>query len=1143
MDILAFLAGLGALAVAIAALIRANHNRYLIEDHRLYDHDLDQKRAEKPAAGPETAGEPQRQPEPSAPVTAQKPTAPQAQEHETAETPPPLPTEVKTGRDIEQTAIPPYLDQEMKKAQPEEPAKKKPSWNLEELIGTRLMPIVGVILLIFVAGFAVKWAYEQSILSDKLKAAAIVAAGLGAIIAGEITRRRQYDIVAKAVTSLGLALLYTAIFTAYKLYGIIGPMPATIAACIVTAGSLIYAVALKEIVIAAITTLGGYLVPIIVLKGTGLQLPLFSYLVVLTAGTLATSYIRSWISIAIFASLAAYVVPAIVSTGSHQLNPFLVYLLLVSLPAILIAFLRNWLPLAATVLAGALVMPSFLAAGESPSAYFLGYLFLIASALMISCKVKQWPKLAVPVFLGCAALPAITNWQTEVTANMLAYWIVINIFAAYMAWSKGWRKTAQVITLAAFVIPKAASISAPLPETYMLYLLLIAVAGFAIAWSKQWLSISIMTIVAAMAMPILGFDGHAASWQFAGYQCAILTVALACAYSRRWHQLSVAAIIAGFFSFVFTEFAPEQTAIFLTTAIYLAAASLASALLTRRSLMAIIGIIASGLLPIIASLNIPALSLPTVGHAPLFTALLVISVAMIAAAQVKRWRCVTAVAFLMTALNYVCWYFPGDSADMGITITWLGAIFGVFFTASLAGALLNRCKEHLEDTLVILANSGFVFYFLWLELSEEFRVALTLCMIGLAVLHIAGTFIIWRKLPDRRVTVQSGLAVGLLFFAIALPALFEWQGRTPLIALTLQAVILAMIGLRFKNIFTQIAAGIIGAVCLAGSVLLLPMHQSDFTVFVNEDFGTLLIVSLSVYAAHMLYRKSDELSPPANSVLSQSLFSISGIYLAIAIVGEWGVHCVDNLDIASYALFDAPVFLRMIMLALAFVILLFAVRPIAPAGRAVRLISMAASWAGLIIAPMIILGLHRNGFTIFFNYDFASLIAVIAATFVSAWLLYRYGSRASRETKYLGYLALAAVIALLILLTEEIYLYFYCRDQYVEAMPTWKFLAHMYVSILWAVYAAILLGIGFWKNMRTIRYLAIGIFALLTAKIFLFDTRQLATGYRIMGFLVTGSILIGASYLYQYLKKKGFFETFKEQNAEQDKRTSADAEE
>jgi uncharacterized membrane protein len=69
--------------------------------------------------------------------------------------------------------------------------------------------------------------------------------------------------------------------------------------------------------------------------------------------------------------------------------------------------------------------------------------------------------------------------------------------------------------------------------------------------------------------------------------------------------------------------------------------------------------------------------------------------------------------------------------------------------------------------------------------------------------------------------------------------------------------------------------------------------------------------------------------------------------------------------------------------------------------------------------------------------------------------------------------------------------------------------------------------VGFWRKVRPLRYLALGIFLLLLAKIFLVDTRTVETMYRITGFLATGLALVGVSYLYQYLKKKDFFESIR----------------
>ncbi len=66
--------------------------------------------------------------------------------------------------------------------------------------------------------------------------------------------------------------------------------------------------------------------------------------------------------------------------------------------------------------------------------------------------------------------------------------------------------------------------------------------------------------------------------------------------------------------------------------------------------------------------------------------------------------------------------------------------------------------------------------------------------------------------------------------------------------------------------------------------------------------------------------------------------------------------------------------------------------------------------------------------------------------------------------------------------------------------------------------------VGFWRKIKILRYIALGLFALLLVKVFILDTKTMESVYRIAAFLATGVTLVGVSYLYQFLRKKGFFE-------------------
>ena len=163
--------------------------------------------------------------------------------------------------------------------------------------------------------------------------------------------------------------------------------------------------------------------------------------------------------------------------------------------------------------------------------------------------------------------------------------------------------------------------------------------------------------------------------------------------------------------------------------------------------------------------------------------------------------------------------------------------------------------------------------------------------------------------------------------------------------------------------------------------------------------------------------------------------------------------------------------------------------------------------------------LHHDRFLIFLNNGFVRSLVLVAAVFAAAWLV-RCVEREMKDGFEVSMaVAVAGILALWLALTEEIWFFYRLRG-----MGSWRLPAHMFISVTWAIYATVLMGIGFWRRLRPLRYIALGIFVLLLAKIFLVDTRTLETVYRIAGFLATGLALVGVSYLYQYLKKTGFFE-------------------
>jgi uncharacterized membrane protein len=69
-------------------------------------------------------------------------------------------------------------------------------------------------------------------------------------------------------------------------------------------------------------------------------------------------------------------------------------------------------------------------------------------------------------------------------------------------------------------------------------------------------------------------------------------------------------------------------------------------------------------------------------------------------------------------------------------------------------------------------------------------------------------------------------------------------------------------------------------------------------------------------------------------------------------------------------------------------------------------------------------------------------------------------------------------------------------------------------SAIWIIYGAAMMVIGFWKQSAFIRWQAMVLLAVTIGKVFLYDSRKLQQGYRILSFIALGAMLMAISYAY-----------------------------
>jgi uncharacterized membrane protein len=113
-------------------------------------------------------------------------------------------------------------------------------------------------------------------------------------------------------------------------------------------------------------------------------------------------------------------------------------------------------------------------------------------------------------------------------------------------------------------------------------------------------------------------------------------------------------------------------------------------------------------------------------------------------------------------------------------------------------------------------------------------------------------------------------------------------------------------------------------------------------------------------------------------------------------------------------------------------------------------------------------------------------------------------------------LEITGISLLLLLLSVETYKGFLHE---VGDLPRAPWVAQMALSILWGLFAAVLLAVGFARGVRPLRLAALGLFALTAGKLAVVDLASVQEGYRIISFVALGGLMIGASYLYHRVER------------------------
>jgi uncharacterized membrane protein len=134
---------------------------------------------------------------------------------------------------------------------------------------------------------------------------------------------------------------------------------------------------------------------------------------------------------------------------------------------------------------------------------------------------------------------------------------------------------------------------------------------------------------------------------------------------------------------------------------------------------------------------------------------------------------------------------------------------------------------------------------------------------------------------------------------------------------------------------------------------------------------------------------------------------------------------------------------------------------------------------------------------------------VIAALAGAVWLHGTQGPEVERPASV--FLAVLAYLAGLLWLSLE------GVDAAARAAaPAWQSEAAGFgLSAVWVLYAGASIAVGMWRDVRALRLGGLALLSLAVMKVYLFDLSFLATGWRVLSFLVLAVVLLLVSTIYQ----------------------------
>jgi uncharacterized membrane protein len=565
--------------------------------------------------------------------------------------------------------------------------------------------------------------------------------------------------------------------------------------------------------------------------------------------------------------------------------------------------------------------------------------------------------------------------------------------------------------------------------------------------------------------------------------------------------------------------------------------TVAAALVYDRQVISLIGLVGAYAVPFLVSSD-PGKA------AVLFTYISLINAGILFIAFRKQWKYLFYAAFLFTWAIFITWYLPSYDSENHFTIAvvFLVLFFLMFYAMTLAGTLVRKEKFDLDDIVLLLLNS-IVFYSLGISVLHAHLVGVDYkgwFTLGNAAVHF-GVCVLSGRVKDPDEGLVAWLtATTIAFITLAIPVQL---GRNWVSMLwSVEAAVLFHVGRKKQLVLYEVLSWplmILAFISLTASWPDLyhsrgdwPAGESILPLF-NPNFpATIVFLSSFVWILRLKTRFAPalwlgekwELMNITGFLIPAMLLSVIYFSLFIEINTFWkqSVLISDTASSGIQGIFsklgedNAARFRGLSLFAWSFLFL------------------SVLGWVNIRRIKNSLLGLINLGFDVAATGLFMTLgliaIGGLRESFLSDTDTWHGITLIS--VRYLSFLFLALTIWTVYLYSRQEFLGVSLRMEFdlffhiclltaaSNELINWMDIAgsetsyKLGLSILFGVYALLLIVLGIWKKKLHLRIAAIVLFSGTLLKLFFYDLSALSTIGKTIVFLILGILLLIISFLY-----------------------------